>query len=84
MRAELEKKIAQSIKLIQTTCKDRGTIEIAYSGGKDSDVILQLAKEAGIQFRAIYKNTTIDPSGTISHAKEIGAEIMQPKRSFLE
>lgn len=64
--------------------KNKGVVEIAYSGGKDSDVILQLAKEAGIPYRAIYRNTTIDPSGTIAHAKGVGAEIIQPKKSFFE
>ena len=57
-------------------------MEIAYSGGKDSDVILELAKMSGIEYRAIYKNTTIDPPGTIKHAKENGVEIRRPKESF--
>lgn len=61
-----------------------GNIEVAYSGGKDSDVILQLAKESGINYRAIYKNTTIDPPGTIAHAKAMGAEVRQPKENFFE
>lgn len=55
---------------------------MSYSGGKDSDVILELAKMAGIEYRAIYKNTTIDPPGTIKHCKEKGVEILQPKESF--
>lgn len=59
-----------------------GEIEIAYSGGKDSDVILQLAKEAGIKYRAIYKNTTIDPPGTLGHVREMGVEILRAKTSF--
>lgn len=59
-------------------------IEIAYSGGKDSDVILELAKMAGINYRAIYKNTTIDPPGTIKHCKENGVEIVRPKKTFAE
>lgn len=84
MTDELNKKIQQAIRLIQTTCKDRGTIEVAYSGGKDSDVILQLVKESGIPYRAIYKNTTIDPPYTIAHAKEMGAEIRQPEKSFFQ
>lgn len=84
MRQELTKKIYQAIRLIQSTCKDRGIVEVCYSGGKDSDVILQLVKESGIQYRAIYKNTTIDPPGTIAHAKEMGAEIIQPKKSFFD
>lgn len=61
-----------------------GVIEIAYSGGKDSDVILQLAKEAGIKYEAIYKNTTIDPPGTIAHAKAMGATIIRPQLSFFQ
>lgn len=84
MRQELEKKISFAIRLIQKTCKDRGIIEISYSGGKDSDVILQLAKEAGIKYRAIYKNTTIDPPGTMAHAKENGAEIIHPSKTFFQ
>lgn len=81
MRPELQKKINAAIKLLQTMSDAYGDVlEIAYSGGKDSDVILQLAKEAGVNFRAIYKNTTIDPPGTIMHVKEMGVEIVQPKK----
>ena len=82
----LQKKIDQSIRLLQQVQKAHPdeVIEIAYSGGKDSDVILQLAKEAGIRYEAIYKNTTIDPPGTIRHAQEMGAIIIRPKRTFAE
>lgn len=80
MRPELSKKIASAIRLIQITAPADGSpVEVAYSGGKDSDVILQLTKEAGVNYRAIYKCTTIDPKGTVAHAKEMGAEVMQPK-----
>ena len=82
---ELQKKIDRSIKLLQSVAKGYdGEIEVAYSGGKDSDVILQLAKEAGIKYRAIYKNTTIDPPGTIAHVKAMGVEVMQPEKSFFK
>lgn len=82
MDKELEKKIKQAIRLIQSTCANKDDVEVAYSGGKDSDVILQLAKEAGIKFTARYKNTTIDPPGTIQHCREMGVEILNPKESF--
>ena len=82
---QLQKKIDQSIRLLQSVQKRYdGEIELAYSGGKDSDVILQLAKEAGIRYRAIYKNTTIDPPGTIAHVKEMGVEILRPKENFFQ
>lgn len=82
---QLQKKIDQSIALLQSVGKRYdGEIEVAYSGGKDSDVILQLAKEAGIRYRAIYKNTTIDPPGTIKHVQEMGVEIQRPTTSFFQ
>ena len=59
-------------------------IEVAYSGGKDSDVILELVRMSGVEYRAIYKCTTIDPPGTIKHCEENGVEIMRPKESFFK
>lgn len=80
MRADLQKKIDTAIRLLQSVAPTNGeAIEVAYSGGKDSDVILQLVKESGIKYRAIYKNTTIDAVGTVAHAKEMGAEVLMPK-----
>ena len=83
MNIHLQKKVSQAVKLLQVCYKAAGEpLEIAYSGGKDSDVILELAKMSGIEYRSIYKNTTIDPPGTIKHAKENGVEIRRPKESF--
>ena len=80
---KLQKKIDRSVRLLQSVQKRYdGEIEIAYSGGKDSDVILQLAKESGIRYRAIYKNTTIDPPGTLGHVREMGVEMLRAKDSF--
>lgn len=83
MNKKLEKKVEQAVKLLQVCYKAAGEpLEVAYSGGKDSDVILELAKMSGIEYRAIYKNTTIDPPGTIKHAMENEVEIRRPKESF--
>ena len=83
MRKELQKKVDFAIKLLQSIPQD-GDIEVSYSGGKDSDVILELAKMAGIPYRAIYKATTIDPPKTIAHARKMGAEVIHPKESFFQ
>lgn len=79
----LDRKIDFAIKLLRSIPQD-GPIELSYSGGKDSDVILELAKMAGIPFEAIYKNTTIDPPGTIAHCRENGVKVIHPERSFLQ
>ena len=83
MRPELEKKVERAIRLLQSIPQD-GDIEVSYSGGKDSDVILELAKMAGIPYKAIYKATTIDPPQTIAHAREMGAEVIRPKKTFFQ
>lgn len=83
MNKVLEKKVEQAVKLLQVCYKAAGEpLEIAYSGGKDSDVILELAKMSGIEYRAIYKNTTIDPPGTIKHVIDNGVEIRRPQETF--
>lgn len=88
MTAELQKKIDFAILLLKSAesmaAKKKQPVEICYSGGKDSDVILELAKMSGINYRAIYKNTTIDPPGTIKHAKDKGVEIYKPTMTFRE
>lgn len=82
----MKQKVERAIRLIQAAAKvahdNNSPLEIAYSGGKDSDVILELAKMSGVEFRAMYKNTTIDPPGTIAHAKSKGVEIVRPTTTF--
>lgn len=85
-RESLKKKTERAIKLLRSAERLAERIgqqlEICYSGGKDSDVILELARMAGIKYRAIYKNTTIDPPGTIRHCKKNGVEIVRPETDF--
>lgn len=80
---DYEKKVQHSIKLLQSIPQD-GPIELCYSGGKDSDVILELAKMAGIPFVPIYKQTSIDPPGTTRHALDMVVEIRKPKETFFQ
>lgn len=80
----LERKVDFAIKLLRSIPTDDGPIELSYSGGKDSDVILELARMAEIPFEAIYKNTTIDPPGTLAHCREQGVTILKPKMTFLQ
>ena len=82
MTPELEKKVNRAIKLLRAIPSD--DIELAFSGGKDSSVILRLAQMAGIQFTPIYKNTTIDPAGNISFCKSMGCTITPPHKTFFE
>jgi phosphoadenosine phosphosulfate reductase len=56
---------------------------LAYSGGKDSDTILALAKMAGVKFDAHYQLTTVDPPEVVHHIKtHPEVEIHRPEKTM--
>ncbi len=57
---------------------------LAFSGGKDSQVIYHLALEAGVKFDAHFNVTTIDPPELLRFIKEYypGVEWRRPARSM--
>jgi len=48
-----------------------GPYWLAYSGGKDSDVLLDLAKRSGVPFQAHYNFVPIDPPELRQHIREM-------------
>lgn len=62
---DLEK---QAIEILQTFSNDE-PYQLGYSGGKDSDVILHLAKKAGVPFRAVHNLTTVDAPETVRYVR---------------
>lgn len=64
---------------------------VRYSGGKDSDVILQLAKESGVPFRVTHSLTTADPTDNVYYIRRVFSSLREegidcridvPKRSL--
>ncbi len=45
-------------------------LTLAYSGGKDSEVCLELAKRAGVPFRVQHSLTTADAPETVRHVRK--------------
>ena len=52
-------------------------IVVRYSGGKDSDVILQLAKESGVPFRVTHNLTTADPPDNVYYIRRVFAALRE-------
>lgn len=48
---------------------------LAFSGGKDSCVILELAKMAGVKFEAHYNVTSVDPPELVRFVKNVHPEV---------
>ncbi len=58
---------------------------VAYSGGKDSDVILDLVRKSGVKYDAHHSLTTADPPELVRHVREQpDVEIHRPKRTMWE
>lgn len=57
---------------------------LAYSGGKDSEVLLHLTQRSGVKFKPHYCNTTIDPPEILKHIRRHHPEvkILRGKQSF--
>jgi len=81
-----EKKIKQSIKILNQLYNPDKTNICAFSGGKDSIVIYDLCKKTGLKYQYIHANTTIDPPGHLGFIRKYypDVEIVNPKRSFYQ
>ena len=56
---------------------------VAYSGGKDSDVILDLVRRSGVKYTAHHHLTTADPPEVVWHVRtQPDVEINKPKETM--
>jgi phosphoadenosine phosphosulfate reductase len=51
------------------------TLVCAYSGGKDSDVLLDLCIKADVPFQAEHNHTTVDAPETVYHIREVFSQL---------
>jgi len=82
---ETRDKVQEAIKILREFEPEEGYY-LADSGGKDSDVILELARMSGVKFDAHHNLTTIDPPDVIYHIREFHKEtvIHRPKVPLLD
>ena len=88
----LKDKVKDSIMLIQRAEKlalkmsEEDGFWVGFSGGKDSQVLLDLVKSAGVKFKAVYNVTTNDPAENIrfirKHYPEV--EFQVPPQSYFQ
>lgn len=87
----LQDKIDHSIALIRKSenlalaMSDQGFL-VGFSGGKDSQVLLELVKMAGVRYKAVYNVTTNDPVENVRFIKEYYPDVffIRPKESFFQ
>lgn len=74
---EIEKLAIERIKFADGISRSRygKPIEVAYSGGKDSDVLIELFLRSGVEFTANHNLTTVDAPPTIYHIRDTFAEL---------
>lgn len=90
MKASLEEKLAHSIELLQkgerlalSLSPGHGYM-LSFSGGKDSQVLMEVAKMAGVKYRAEYYITSIDPPENVYFIRKNYPEVnfIHPKKNF--
>lgn len=87
---KLDEKIAEAIRLIKDGEKLAIALDpingyhVAFSGGKDSQVVYELVKMAGVKHKAIYNVTGIDSPATIRFMRQYYPEVYfsHPKENF--
>lgn len=78
----LQDKIKDSVALIRTAerlsllLNPEEGFHVGFSGGKDSQVLLELVKMAGVKFRAVYNVTTNDPPENVYFIREHYPEVV--------
>lgn len=86
----LQDKIQESIAFLQKAEKlalklnPEGGFYVGFSGGKDSQVVLELCKLAGVRYTSYHNVTTNDDANTIRfiHQKYPEARFIVPKESY--
>lgn len=81
----MQQRIDDSVALLKLHEPEEGYY-LAFSGGKDSIVILDLAKKSGVKFEAHYSMTTIDPPEITNFIKDNFPEVIwhRPTISFFK
>lgn len=74
---DLEKKAIERLKLASEMSLHHYGLPLVctYSGGKDSDVMLELFKRSGIPFEVHHSHTTADAPQTVYHIREVFREL---------
>ena len=88
----LQEKIDYSIALIRKAEKLALAMQpemgfhVGFSGGKDSQVVLELVKMAGVKYRAVYNVTTNDPADNVRFIKHHypDVEFSIPEKSYFQ
>lgn len=79
----LDYKIQEAVQFLKEYEPPEGYI-VKFSGGKDSIVMYDLVKRAGVKYEVFYNFTTLDPPEVIRFMKRYYPEVrwIKPKRSF--
>lgn len=74
---DLETKAIERIKLASEISLQHYNLPLVctYSGGKDSDVMLELFKRSGISFEVHHSHTTADAPQTVYHIRKVFREL---------
>lgn len=74
---DLEHKAIERLKMADELSRRyyNSPLILAYSGGKDSEVCLELCRRAGVPFEVVHSHTTADAPETVYHVRKAFREL---------
>lgn len=74
---DLERKAIERLKMASELSRKYydAPLMLTYSGGKDSEVCLELCRRAGVPFEVLYAHTTADAPETVYHVRKVFHEL---------
>lgn len=89
--SNLSKKVSDSIRLIRKMESialqySEDGFYVAFSGGKDSQVLLRLVQEAGVKYKAHMQVTTLDPPELMKFVRRVYPDVERhyPTMNFFD
>ncbi|MES0334812.1 MAG: phosphoadenosine phosphosulfate reductase family protein [Candidatus Magnetobacterium sp. LHC-1] len=79
----IENKVEKAIARIKEFVPKEGYY-VSFSGGKDSQVVLELVKQAGVKYDAHFNLTSVDPKEVIQFVRKFYPEVIlhKPKKNM--
>ena len=67
---------AEAVEFLRDKCGQSARVGLGFSGGKDSVVIMELMRRAGVEFTAFYHATQIDPPEVVRFIRKHYPEVV--------
>jgi len=75
LEEKIQKSVLRIVQAYEMAEQVGNTLILAYSGGKDSDVLIDLAIKSGVPFVVQHNHTTVESPETVYHIRDVSKRL---------